>query len=84
LVPSSASYQAAVQHASAALAAQGVPPQDVASRAIGLIGRIVMQQATLLAYIDVFYGYVVVAAALVPVAFILLRPGEGRAPAAAH
>ena len=43
-----------------------------------------MQQATLLAYIDVFYGYVLVAAALVPVAFILLRPGEGRAPAAAH
>jgi hypothetical protein len=36
--------------------------------------------STLLAYIDIFFGYAMLAAVLVPVAFIPLRPSESRAP----
>jgi MFS transporter, DHA2 family, multidrug resistance protein len=84
LVPSSPAFQAALQHAAATLQAQGLSAADAATRAYGLIEQAVIQQATLLGYIDVFGGYALVAAVLVPVAFILLRPGEGRAPAGAH
>jgi DHA2 family multidrug resistance protein len=84
LAASSASYQAAVKHASTLLGQQGAAPPGAASQALALIGQTVTQQATLLAYIDVFYGYVILAAVLVPVAFFLLRSGQGRAPAGAH
>jgi len=84
LVPSSPSFQAAIQDATAALQAQGVPLAEAARRAIGLIGQAVMDQAALLAYIDVFAGYALLAAVLVPIAFILLRPTDQTAPVAAH
>jgi DHA2 family multidrug resistance protein len=84
LAASSASYQAAVQHASTLLGQQGAAPSGAASQALALIGQTVTQQATLLAYIDVFYSYVILAAVLVPIAFFLLRPGQARAPAGAH
>jgi MFS transporter, DHA2 family, multidrug resistance protein len=84
LVPSSPAFQAAIQHATATLIGQGVPPAAASSQAYGLIGQTVTQQATLLAYNDVFLGYAVLAAILVPVAFFLLRPEQGRAPAGAH
>ena len=35
-----------------------------------------LQQATLLSYIDVFAGLALVAAVLLPIAFLLLRPRE--------
>jgi MFS transporter, DHA2 family, multidrug resistance protein len=85
LVPSSPAYQAALQHARALLGAQGVSPSAAASQALGLIAQTVQQQATMLAYIDVFWGYAVLAAVLVPIAFLLLRPAkDGEAPVAAH
>jgi DHA2 family multidrug resistance protein len=84
LVPSSPAFQAAVQHATATLTGQGVPAASAGSRAYALIEQTVNQQATLLAYNDVFLGYALLAAILVPMAFFLLRPEEGRAPAVAH
>jgi len=84
LVPSSPAFQAAMQHATATLAGQGVPAPSAASRAYALIEQTVNQQATLLAYNDVFLGYALLAAILVPVAFLLLRPSPGRAPGAVH
>jgi MFS transporter, DHA2 family, multidrug resistance protein len=84
LVPSSPAFQAAVQGATATLRAQGLSAADAAARAYGVIEQSVIQQATLLGYIDVFGGYALLAAVLVPVAFILLRPSEGRAPAGVH
>jgi DHA2 family multidrug resistance protein len=84
LVPSSPAFQAALQGATATLKAQGLSAADAATRAYGLIEQAVIQQATLLGYIDVFAGYALLAAILVPMAFILLRPAEGRAPAGAH
>jgi hypothetical protein len=61
-----------------------VAPADAATRADGLIEQAVTQRATLLGYIDLFGGYALLAAVLVPVAFFLLRPAESRAPAGAH
>jgi len=84
LVPSSPAYQSALQHATTLLDAQGVPHIAAQSQAVGLIAQTVTRQATMLAYIDVFWGYAVLAAVLVPIAFLLLRPAKGAAPAAAH
>jgi DHA2 family multidrug resistance protein len=84
LVPSSTAYQAAVQHATTTLAGQGLSPTAAANAAYGLLGQTINQQATLLAYIDVFWGYALLAAILAPVAFVLLRPAKGEAPAGAH
>ncbi len=78
LVPSSPAYQAALQHATATLTAHGVPAPAAAPQALGLIEQAVNQQATLLAYIDVFFGYALLAAVLAPVAFFLLRPAPDR------
>jgi hypothetical protein len=49
-------------------------PPDVQLRAYALIEQIVQQQAALLSYIDVFAHLAIFAAALVPLAFVLLRP----------
>jgi DHA2 family multidrug resistance protein len=84
LVPSSPAYRSALQHATALLGAQGVPHAMAQSQAVGLIEQTVTQQATMLAYIDVFWGYTLLAAVLAPLAFVLLRPAKGDAPAAAH
>jgi DHA2 family multidrug resistance protein len=79
LVPSSPAYQQALR-AGAALA-PGTAPADAQQHALALIAQTVQQQATLLSYIDVFAGYALMAAILVPIAFFLLRPTVGGAPA---
>jgi DHA2 family multidrug resistance protein len=81
VVPSSPYFQMALQQAKAMLASQGVPPHTAADQAMGLIGQTLTQQATLLAYIDVFHNYAILAAVLAPIAFILLRPARGAASA---
>ena len=81
LVPSSPAYEAALQHATALLGAQGVPHALAPSQAIGLIAQTVAREATMLAYIDVFWGFALLAGVLVPVAFLLLRPAKAAAPA---
>jgi hypothetical protein len=52
------------------------PAPEAQKRAFGLIEQSVLQQATLLSYIDVFAGLALIAAALVPIAFLLLRPAR--------
>jgi MFS transporter, DHA2 family, multidrug resistance protein len=53
--------------------AQTGSPADAQSRAIGLVGQIVGEQATLMAYIDIFYTWAVFAAILVPTVLLLVR-----------
>jgi hypothetical protein len=50
-------------------------------KAFALVEQAVQLQAMLLSYIDVFAGLALIAAALVPVAFLLLRPARGAAAA---
>ncbi len=73
LVPSSSAYQQAIADTTAALTAQGVPAALAPTAAFQYIGQVVEQQATLLAYIDVFNSFAVVALLMAPVALILLR-----------
>jgi hypothetical protein len=73
-----------LQHATATLTSHGVPASAAAGQAFGLIGQAVTQQATMLAYIDVFFGYAVLAAVLAPIAFFLLRPAPGGQASAAR
>jgi MFS transporter, DHA2 family, multidrug resistance protein len=81
LVPSSSAYQQAIANATAALTDQGVPAALAPTAAVQYISQIVLQQATLLAYIDVFEGFAIVALLMAPVARILLR---SRSPRPAH
>jgi MFS transporter, DHA2 family, multidrug resistance protein len=74
LVPSSLQYQDAVRHATTVVTTHGIPLALAPSAAIGLIGQTVAQQSILLAYIDVFQDFAIVALLLAPVALLLLRP----------
>jgi DHA2 family multidrug resistance protein len=82
LVPSVAPYQQAVESAAATLAARGMAPPAAAHGALALIAQTVNEQATLLAYIDVFAGFALLALVLAPLALLLLR--ERAAAVAAH
>jgi MFS transporter, DHA2 family, multidrug resistance protein len=53
--------------------AQTGSPANAQARAIGLIGQIVGEQATLMAYIDIFYTWAIFAAILVPTVLLLVR-----------
>jgi DHA2 family multidrug resistance protein len=76
LVPSSPAYQQALQSATAQLST-ALPHPQAQKSAYALVEQAVQLQATLLSYIDVFAGLALIAAALVPVAFLLLRPTRG-------
>jgi DHA2 family multidrug resistance protein len=81
LVPSSPAYQQALQAATAQFSTM-LPQPEAQKKAFALIEQAVQYQAMLLSYIDVFAGLALIAAALVPVAFLLLRPA--RNATAAH
>jgi len=84
LSPSSLQYQDAVNGAAHVLVQQGMSPVMAQSGAIGMIGRIVAQQSTLLAYIDVFQMFAIIALLLSPMGLFLLRAQKlgGPRPAA--
>jgi MFS transporter, DHA2 family, multidrug resistance protein len=48
-------------------------PVAAQGRAFGYIGQLIADQAALLAYIDIFYTWAIISAALVPVVLILIR-----------
>jgi len=75
LVPSSPAYQQALEAAATQLATQFSQP-EARVRAFALIEQMVEQQAALLSYIDVFAGLAMTAAALIPVALLMLRPAR--------
>jgi DHA2 family multidrug resistance protein len=79
LVPSSTAYQQMLQDAITYFSAVASLP-DAQQRAYALIEQIVQQQAVLLAYIDVFALFAVIAAVLAPVPLALLRPRSTSMP----
>jgi DHA2 family multidrug resistance protein len=82
VAPSSHAYQETLRQVTAYFAAHGEPVVRAGQLAVGWIGRIVEQQATLLAYIDVFWLAAVFTALMVPLVLLLLRPVDvGAAPA---
>jgi DHA2 family multidrug resistance protein len=73
IVPSSPFYQGTVHKLSELLTTQGTSVADAQQQAVGVIGRMLDQQATLLAYIDVFRDYAIFAAIMIAIAFVLRR-----------
>ncbi len=83
LFPSSPQYQSVLQQATAHFASQGASQADAQHQAIGWLGQLVQNQAALLSYIDVFWGFAVIAILLVPVALFVLQTVKTQAAAAA-
>ncbi len=77
MVPSSPVFQSTVKQLNEYFIHQGAPPPTAQSHAYGLIGQTVSGQASLMAYIDVFYTWGIFAAVLVPVVLILIRRISG-------
>jgi DHA2 family multidrug resistance protein len=72
LPPSSPAFQSALNHLAQYLS-PGAAPAEATSRALGYIGRLIEQQAALMAYIDIFYTWAIIAALLIPVVLLLIR-----------
>jgi MFS transporter, DHA2 family, multidrug resistance protein len=77
LLPSTPQYQQALQQAAQYFASAGASSADAQRQAIGWIEQMVQSQAALLSYIDVFWWFALVAALMVPLALIVLRPLRG-------
>ncbi len=83
LTPSSPVLQSAMKQMSQYFMHQGAPPTTAQSHAYGAIGRMIMSQASLLAYIDVFYTWAIFAAVMVPIVLLTVRRVSGPARSAA-
>lgn len=84
VVPTSHAYQETTQKAAAYFAAHGESAYRAQHLAIGWIGQVVEQQATMLAYIDVFWVAAVFSALIVPLVLLLLRRVDTSAAPAVH
>ncbi len=83
VVPTSPAYQETVRGLSDLLTTQGSSGPDAQSQALGVLGRMLEQQASLLAYIDVFRDYALFAAVMIAIAFVL-RSVDSSQAARAH
>ena len=83
LVPSSPAFQSTVKQLTQYFTQQGAAPTAAQSHAYGYIGQLVSGQASLLAYIDIFYTWAIFAALLVPIVLLLIRRVSGSGHAAA-
>jgi DHA2 family multidrug resistance protein len=81
IFPSSPIYQNMMPRLTEVFVAQGLPPLDAQRRAVVSLGLSVQSQSTLLAYIDVFWLYAVLALAMIPLALMLRRVDMRAAPA---
>lgn len=84
ITAASTAYQETSQRVAQYFMAHGEPALLARQLTTGWLGEAVAQQATLLAYIDVFRSAAVFAAIMVPLALLLLRPVDTRAVPAAH
>jgi DHA2 family multidrug resistance protein len=70
-IPSGIAYQQTVQQLTNYFAAQGSSLSQASQQAIAWIGQQIQTQASLLAYIDVFWTLMLVSASAVPLALLL-------------
>jgi MFS transporter, DHA2 family, multidrug resistance protein len=70
--PASPAWQNTVDHLKNYFAQFG-SPSSAESRAVGYAGHVVASQATLMAYIDLFYTGAIFAAALIPLVLLVVR-----------
>src|ERR1700728_140445 len=79
LAPSSPAYQSTLKQIMGYFT-QNASPTGAQGRAIGYIGHLVNDQATLMAYIDIFYTWAIFTVVLIPLVLFLIRrvtPGTG-------
>ncbi len=69
--PSSPIFRSTVQQMTQYFVSHGASASDAARQAMAFIGQLVRQQATILAYIDVFHA--IVAALMIPLVIVLVR-----------
>jgi MFS transporter, DHA2 family, multidrug resistance protein len=81
---STVQFQTALKQATDYFATDGVSPAQAQQQAFTWIGQQVQTQATLLAYIDVFWALMLISAAAIPLALILRKVKLGRPAAAGH
>ncbi len=82
LVPSGINFQQGLQRIVENFISQGASPVNAHTQATQWIGQTVQNQAVLLAYIDVFWMFMIFSALLIPVALILRPVDRGAASAA--
>ncbi|HEX4409340.1 MAG TPA: DHA2 family efflux MFS transporter permease subunit [Xanthobacteraceae bacterium] len=85
--PSSPAFNSTLQNMTRYFTQHGSTAADAKSQAMGLIGSIIHTQATILAYIDVFYVCSIAAAVMVPLVLVLVRHVQlhrGRGAPAGH
>jgi DHA2 family multidrug resistance protein len=81
--PSSPIFHSTLQQMTHYFTAHGASAADAAGQAMALIGQIIRTQATILAYIDVFYLSAITAAVMIPLVLVLVRRINIRAASAA-
>ncbi len=84
VVPSGISYQQTLQQMTHYFASQGASMLQAKQQAIAWIGQQAQQQASLLAYVDVFWTLMLVSLAAIPLAFLLRKIKLGGAVAMGH
>jgi DHA2 family multidrug resistance protein len=84
--PSSTAYHQTLQQMTQHFQAQSSSMAEAQQRAIGWIGQMVQNQASLLSYIDLFWMWAIFAVLMIPVALLLrpIRRQSGAAPAMGH
>jgi MFS transporter, DHA2 family, multidrug resistance protein len=83
-VPSGISYQQTLQQMTHYFASQGSSMLQAKQQAVAWIGQQAQQQASLLAYVDVFWTLMLVSLAAIPLAFLLRKIKLGGAVAMGH
>ena len=81
--PSSSTFHSTVQQLTHYFTAHGASAADAAGQAMAFIGQMIRTQATILAYIDVFQVCAIVAALMIPLVLLLVRPVNIQASAVA-
>lgn len=81
LNPLNPNYQRAINLAIHALMGQGLSQLDAARGAVAQLYRTLGQQASMLAYIDVFHTLMFLVFASVPLVLLMRKPGKGGGPA---
>ncbi|AYD01597.1 DHA2 family efflux MFS transporter permease subunit [Neorhizobium sp. NCHU2750] len=83
VVPSDPAYVSTLHNLQSFFVGHGSSTADAQSQAVGYIGQMVQQQASYLAYIDVFHVLAIISACAIPLALILkkidLKAGGGPA-----
>jgi MFS transporter, DHA2 family, multidrug resistance protein len=83
VLAASPSYQQVTRQASDYFIAHGASPGEAQRQALGWIGQLVLNQSTLLAYIDVFAATALFALLLIPIALCMRRIDPTSRPAQA-